>query len=112
MRPIYLRLHSNFDRYKIALSRRGGSEIINVNNKQDCVRILADEERLRLVAIPLSGEYYNKVFIKTELNGSYCIDLYFRFLKRNRDNEALNIFYLTDENYGLKIDGTLFFKAV
>ncbi len=106
---IILRLRSNLNRYTLNIYDDYGRCYKTITRQNDCVCVCAKSRYLRVFASPLSSEYYNEPFYKLDACRNDLFNLSFIFQKRV-DTENLYTFYLTDETYGLKIDGNLYFS--
>ncbi len=84
-----------------------------INRRKDCLCFYANVDCLTLVLTPLYSNYNERKFIKLNTRCQNIFNISCNFYQREyNDFDSVYDFFLTDENYGLRIDGNLFFTSI
>ncbi len=111
-RQITIRLNSNVKKYAVSMCDYNGNFCTSEYNQNDCINLCTDAVALRLIARPLNGQSNTTHYFKLDLKCNNFFELYFGFPNKVPIYQSENTFYLTDRNYGLKINGALMFSIV
>ncbi len=107
-RGVLFKISSNVDRYKITFHFGKERVCFNVMGKTKCLHLEPCPRCLKLLAEPKSEGYGEPLYfsLRLPLRGTVPINLDFI---GGVPLPSVNVFALTDRNYGLPIDGTLTF---
>lgn len=104
-KKLYLCLDANIPSYRVTITSCD-KQITKVVSGKTHLCLVTCSQKLTLIASP-----YNNYSTSLYYNLNTCIqkhNLYFNFF--SRPLAPINIFTLTDKNYGLKINGALMFN--
>ncbi len=105
-RKVLIRVSSNLSAYQISVSDGCSALQKRITGRRDCLCVCTDSPYLQIIASSGSNLLY--FWLDTTCKSTF--DLYFNFPSGGTTPPtSLNAFTLTDENYGLPIDGSLLF---
>ncbi len=105
-RRVLIRVGSNLTAYQVNVSDGCNTLQKRVTGRRDCLCVCTDSPYLRIIASADSNVLY--FWVDTTCNRVF--DLYFNFPSGGTTpSTSLNVFTLTDEKYGLPVDGALLF---
>ncbi len=111
-KQILLYLNSNISNYNLSIYDCNGYSVKRITSQNYCLCLNTNTRYLRVVANPPNRQYNNSIFYKLDTYKNNCFNLYFNFTANQTTLNQLNIFYLTDRNYGLKLNGNLQFNLI
>ncbi len=109
LRRICLRLSSNANQYQLRLFDGCNYFIKTINENRTVLSFSTASNYLSLRAIPKLSRYSSILYYNLKLDCNNYFDLHFNFNER-AFSEGFYTFFLSDENYGLPIDGELNFN--
>ncbi len=109
MKRISLYFNANIENYQITVY--DGCNVLRkqISTRQAQLSLCAQSPCLRIVATPLTDGYSTILYFCIPTSCQPSFSLFCNFLTLPSPSSALNRFTLTDANYNLPIDGTLFF---
>ncbi len=112
--PVLLLFSSNLTQYELTVYDGCHAVKRRVNGREGCLRLCTRSPYLRVVATPRTAGYSTLLYFFVDTTCQKTVTLYFFFPAQPVTPTpplVTNTFTLTDRNYGLPIDGTLFFTA-
>ncbi len=107
-RGVLFKISSNVENYRIIFYLNGETICFHVRGKNKCIYLDPCPRMLKVVAIPESNGYCEPLYFFLTLPTCNIVPLNLVFVGTT-PSLSINIFTLTDRNYGLPIDGTLTF---
>ncbi len=107
-----LQLFANLSAYEVTIYDETQCFRQNVNTPSTCIRFYSHAPRVHVIARPRVNGYTATLYFHLNTACNNCFSLSFSFPPDlPSTGTSLNTFTLTDRNYGLPIDGTLFFQG-
>ncbi len=111
-RRVSIRLRGNILNYTVKIRGSNTCLVESINTNKACISFLTEDRFLQLIVSPIGNEYYTTFYYNLDVCNCCCYDLSFNFIAREDSISCIDVFYLTDSIYGLKINGTLNFNEI
>ncbi len=112
-KKVFLRLNSNSKKYKVEIL--GCSEYLckTIHQQREFLCFYTASPSFIIIISPLENSYNSKLYYKFHIEQRNFFEINFNFLKiiPPTIQQRVYTFYLTDLNYGLKINGELNFNS-
>ncbi len=109
-KKLRLKIISNVKRYRIVFYFNNERVCFNVNERQKCFCLCTDANSVLVKADPKVLGYERSLYYNFNIEHSDCIDLYIDF--PTQETTAVQTFHLRDANYGIPLNGNLFFDKL
>ncbi len=111
--PVLLLFDSNIKQYELHIYDGEKRVRKQVRGGKGCLCLCPASPCLRIIASPRASGYTTTLYLWVDTRCQNLVNLYLSFPQTTvpTPTPAVNTFTLTDRNYGLPIDGTLFFTA-
>ncbi len=108
---LLLQLRSNLSAFDVLVYDETQRLCFPLHTSTACVRVCTYAKRVHIVARPRVSGYTATLYfhLDTACNDRFSLSLFFPV--DDASQGGINTFTLTDRNYNLPIDGTLFFQA-
>ncbi len=110
-KSVIIKLNSNLDKYKLIIYSYNCCLAKEINSSQKILCLPHVFSTLYIKAVPLNSNYNTTYYFKLEPKYNNIFTLNFKFSKVGNTSKTYT-FYLTDKNYGLKLNAQLQFNSI